>query len=378
MQRLTTSPRSHWQEKVEAQGFHFHTVEEDGQSSPYWDEGTYYRFSAHEVDLLETASYALNGMCLQAVEHVLANDLFDQFRISKEVAAYVRTSWEEDEHTVYGRFDLAYDGAQPPKLLEYNADTPTALLEAAVVQWFWFREQFPGADQFNSIHERLLEIWSILKNQTEDRWYFTSLADHVEDYLTVHYLRDTALQAGLETAYLPIEQIGWNSRLGMFVDEANRPLRHVFKLYPWEWLVREAFGPHLLARGTRWLEAPWKMLLSNKALLPILYHLFPDSPYLLKTAWEPFGPTYVRKPILGREGANITLVYDGKPLLETDGVYGASPCIYQEFFPLPSFDGRYAVLGSWMVNGSACGMGIREDRHVITQNTSCFVPHIIL
>jgi glutathionylspermidine synthase len=40
---------------------------------------------------------------------------------------------------LYGRFDLAYRGDGPPKLLEYNADTPTALFEAAVVQWIGCR-----------------------------------------------------------------------------------------------------------------------------------------------------------------------------------------------------------------------------------------------
>ena len=50
-----------------------------------------------------------------------------------------------------------YDGKAPPRLLEYNADTPTALLEASVAQWFWLQDCFPTADQFNSIHERLID-----------------------------------------------------------------------------------------------------------------------------------------------------------------------------------------------------------------------------
>src|SRR5262249_41235913 len=142
---------------------------------------------------------------------------------------------------------LAFDGENPPKLLEYNADTPTALLEAAVVQWFWMKDVLPSADQFNSIHERLIEAWTALKPKTQGRWYFTSLAGHIEDYMTVNYLRDTAMQAGLETAYLSMEDIGWNSRLRRFVNKSEQPMLHVFKLYPWEWMVKEAFGPHLLA-----------------------------------------------------------------------------------------------------------------------------------
>src|SRR5438876_117045 len=311
VERVSSTPRIDWQRKVESQGLTFHTVEQEDGDLPYWDESAYYRFSNREIDELERASYALNDMCLAAVEHVLANDLLDRFFIPRPFHNYVRASWEQDEHTVYGRFDFSYDGVHPPKLLEYNADTPTALLEAAVVQWHWFRDLFPTRDQFNSIHERLIEIWSVLKEQTHDRWYFTSLRGHVEDYMTVNYLRDTAMQAGLETDYLAVDDIGWNTRRGEFVDRAERPIRHIFKLYPWEWLVREKFGPHLLETGIRWLEAPWKMLLSNKAILPVLYQLYPESPYLLRTDWQPVGSSCVSKPSLGREGANIQVVQNG-------------------------------------------------------------------
>src|SRR5438128_431962 len=137
MQRLTITPREHWPRIVESQGLHFHTAAEDGHSLPYWDETVYYRFSSREIDELERASYVLNDLCLKAAGHVVANNLFDQFGILPAFNDYVRASWENDEHTVIGRFDLAYDGIHPPKLLEYNADTPTALLEAAVVQWYW-------------------------------------------------------------------------------------------------------------------------------------------------------------------------------------------------------------------------------------------------
>ena len=43
------------------------------------------------------------------------------------------------------------------------------------------------------------------------------------------------------------------------------------------------------------------MLLSNKAILPVLWELFPDCPYLLRAENEPFGKTFIRKPMLARE-----------------------------------------------------------------------------
>src|SRR5258705_5023395 len=161
MRRLLVQPRPKWESIVESQGFHFHSLEDQ----PYWDESVCYLFNRAQIDQIETATYALNDICLAAVDHIISQNLFDQFQIPQQFIPWVIESWKRDDLTIYGRFDLAYDGRNPPRLLEYNADTPTSLLEAAVIQWFWFREvqnnslDFsrelpPGQklDQFNSIH----------------------------------------------------------------------------------------------------------------------------------------------------------------------------------------------------------------------------------
>jgi glutathionylspermidine synthase len=373
MQRIATKPRLDWIDRVESVGMHYHSLE-DG---PYWDESAYYMFSPAEIDELERATYALDKMCLEAVGHVIDSRQFEPFALPSAFHDLVVRSWGRDERTIYGRFDLVYDGKAPPRLFEFNADTPTALLEASVVQWFWMKECHPDADQFNSIHERLIEAWQAVAAEKPGRVTFVSLAGNIEDFMTVNYLRDTAMQAGLDTDYLTVEDIGWDGQRHSFVDLQNRPLATVFKLYPWEWLLADRFAPHLLEAATRWLEAPWKMLLSNKAILTVLSELYHDSPYLLRTGFQPPSASYVQKPIQGREGANLTLVVDGRTEMVTPGPYGDQPRVFQEWKPLPCFDGNYPVIGSWIVNGYACGVGIREDRGPLTQNTSRFIPHLI-
>jgi glutathionylspermidine synthase len=370
VKRLTNTPRADWTRIVESQGFHFHTADEQ----PYWDESAYYLFTAEQIDELERATYELDRMCLAAVQHVIDTRGFGPFGIPERFADFIVQSWEEDEFTLYGRFDLAYDGRSPPKLLEYNADTPTSLLEASVIQWHWLQDLHSDVDQFNSIHEKLIDAWTAPKSILDGAFYFASLKGNVEDFMTVQYLRDTAMQAGLQTQYLAIDDIGWNEPTRLFVDLDESPISYIFKLYPWEWLLREDFAEHLLERTTRWLEPPWKMILSNKAILATLWQLFPSSPYLLPAGFQPSRSSFIKKPTLGREGANVQLVIDGNTQQETDGVYGG-PYIYQAVHPLPNFDGNYPVLGSWMVNGYACGLGIREDSSPITTNLSRFVPH---
>ena len=184
------------------------------------------------------------------------------------------------------------------------------------------------------------------------------------------------MQAGLDARPIAVAEIGWNHHLRTFVDLQERPIPAVFKLYPWEWMVREQFGRFLPVATTRWLEPPWKMVLSNKGLLPILHELFPDDPHLLRAGFEPFGDTFAVKPVHSREGMNISVIQNGQTLAETGGFYGEGPRIYQEYCPLAEFDGRYPVVGSWIVNGYACGIGVREDDQIITQNTSRFLPHV--
>jgi glutathionylspermidine synthase len=372
MERHAATPRPDWQSRVEGQGLEYHTI--DGQ--PYWDESAFYQFRSAEIDELEKATYALNDLCLKAVDFVFEQNRLDQFNVPPAFRDWLRQSWDRDELTAYGRFDFCFDGKSPPKLLEFNADTPTALVEAAVVQWFWMKDTQPDADQFNSIHDKLLEFWPRLGPTTQGPVHFASHRGHVEDLMTVTYLRDTAQQAGLDTVYLAVEDIGWNPQRRAFVDVQERPLRTAFKLYPWEWLLREEFAPHLLECRVRWLEAPWKMLLSNKAILAVLWEMFPECPYLLPTYFQPKTDSYVKKPCQGREGSNVLYMLNGQELAKTDGPYGDGPFVFQDAKRLPEFDGNYPVIGSWLVNGYACGIGIREDRGPITSNTSRFVPHI--
>jgi glutathionylspermidine synthase len=370
MRRKTLTPRKDWQRTVESQGFLFHSAGD----RTYWDESACYSFTPRQIDEIEKATCALDAMCLQAVQHVIDEDRFDEFLIPQAYRQWVRDSWDRDEVSVYGRFDLAYDGKSPPKMLEYNADTPTSLLEAAVVQWYWLKDVFPNRDQFNSLHERLIEAWQRVGWEVGGYVHFAGVGTSQEDFLTMTYLQDTARQAKLKTTYLDMPRIGHDGR--RFVDEASRPMRACFKLYPWEWMTEEAFGPKLLSSDTRWLEPPWKMLLSNKSLLVILWELFPESPYLLPADYEPLEGDYVQKPVHSREGANVDIVVGGESLQKTEGPY-TGPVVYQQYRPLPSFDGHHPVLGSWIVNGYAAGMGIREDTSLVTGNTSRFVPHVI-
>ncbi len=385
MQRIPCAERSDWEATAENAGFDFHTI--DGER--YWDERACYAFTLDQIERgIETPTNEIDAMCLELVGAVVDDDrALGLLKIPAQFWPLIRQSWHRSDLSLYGRLDLSYDGRGLAKLLEYNADTPTSIFEAAVFQWTWLEQAIESgiiaghADQFNAIHDRLIEAWP--KVAAGGFVHFAGTIENPEDAGTLAYLEDTARQAGLDTSLLDVADIGLTAD-ERFVDPDARPVACAFKLYPWEWMFGDAFGARLCNAPTRWLEPPWKAILSNKGMLPLLWKMFPDHPNLLPAYFEDdpqaatLGDSYVRKPLFSREGANVTLISSGETLAQQDGPYGAEGFIRQATAPLPEFSGNYPVIGSWLVDHDACGVSIREDHSRITGNGSRFLPHIIL
>jgi len=376
---------------------------------PYWDETSAYRFTLHQIEAdIEGPSQELHQMCREAVGRAVTDEEWlDRLAIPPEHRDFVAASWAQGEPELYGRFDLAYDGEGPAKLLEYNADTPTSLYESASFQWLWFEEQQAlgvlgeDTDQFNSIHEALVTRFAEICAPGEEV-HFAADAENPEDYATVEALAWAAREAGLGAHFTDLAQIGLTDE-GQFADDQSRVIGTLFKLYPWEDMLRDDFAPHLQPSGTRFIEPPWKAILSNKGILPLLWEMFPGHPNLLPaffladlgdaltggrpaariaSAWDAaqgqLAQGYVTKPIFSREGAGVTLFEGGRTAAATgDESYSHHPLILQAMAKLPEFDGFHPVVGSWMVGETCCGIGLREDRARITHNLSRFKPHYI-
>lgn len=372
MKRISINPRKDYKEKIEGLGFNFH--------SDYWKENAYYSFTSDEIELLEKATAECYDMYCSAVQWVIDNDLWELLHIPRNMVPAIIESWERDDLSLYGRFDFAFieeDGKRVPKLLEFNADTPTSLLESSLIQWAWKDELFHDSDQFNSIHERLVNSWIDINQQYDSgRYHFACCRENVEDEENLQYLVSTAMEAELNTAEIEMEQLLWNEEDNCFYDPSGEKIETCFKLYPWEWLQIEA--PEACKGDINWIEPLWKSVMSNKAILAILYRLFPESPYILRCKENSVGMSnYCKKPIYSREGANVTLVKDEQIIEESAGDYGEEGYIYQELAELPCFDGNYPLIGSWVIGGEPAGIGIRECKTKITDNMSEFIPHII-
>ncbi|PAU98514.1 glutathionylspermidine synthase family protein [Paracoccus salipaludis] len=403
MQKLSLPERPGWRDRATELGFTF----ADMGGEPYWDETSAYRFTLRQIeDDIEAPGTELHAMCREAVAHAVASEEWmTRLDIPRPYWDFVERSWSNGEPELYGRFDLAYDGKGPAKLLEYNADTPTSLYESASFQWLWFEESRdagvlgPNTDQFNRIHEALAERWAAICAPGEDI-HFAADRDNPEDYATVEALAWAAREGGLGAHFTPLSGIGITDQ-GQLADDQDRVIGTLFKLYPWEDMLRDDFAANLQPSGARFIEPPWKAVVSNKGLLPLLWHLFPNHPNLLPAFFQadleaarrggqtPYSAAiaeaepllaqgHVTKPIFSREGAGVVIHEGGR---ETDRApddsYSHHPQVVQALAPLPAFDGFHPVLGAWIVGEDCVGLGVREDRARITHNLSRFKPHFI-
>lgn len=384
MKRLTLDPRPDWQARADAVGFTWH--HDSGER--YWDESAAYEFSLEQIeDGIEAPTAELHGLCLDLVDEAVKSErLMSLLEIPEASRDYVADSWKRAEPSLYGRFDFAYDGQSPAKLYEYNADTPTSVFETAVFQWLWLEDRIADgtlpadADQFNSLHEKLIDRFRAIFPDG-GFVHFSSDADFAEDRQTVRFLEDLARQAGLDPKFIAIDQIGLNAD-GQFVDDENWLIQAMFKLYPWEQMLRDDYAEPLPGAGVTVLEPAWKAILSNKGILPLLWERHPRHPNLLEAYFENdpaasrLGPDHVRKPLFSREGANIAIV-EGEAREEgIDAGYDGT-AILQALHAPPRFDGQHVIVGSWIVGDEPAGLALREDKGRITRNTSRFVPHFI-
>lgn len=386
MERIAITPRSDWQQQAEQLGFKFHTI----HGEPYWDESAYYRFNLKQIEQdIEDPTAEIHGMCLELVSKAVADEQYLQrLHIPEAFWDWIRNSWNNGDRHLYGRIDLAYDGRAPAKFYEYNADTPTSLYESGFFQWIWLEQMIESglipsnSDQFNSLQDKLVSALQLI--DLPQPVYFSCCKDSEEDRGTVQYLQDCAVQAGLESRFIYIEDIGLSENR-QFTDLDDYTIPSLFKLYPWEWMLDDEYGEAIADSGTQFIEPVWKALLSNKGILPLLWELFPNHPNLLPAYFESEPGcqlstqqrSVVRKPLFSREGNNISIHCPDQPPVEVKGPYQDSPFILQAYHPLPRFEQHYTLIGSWLVGDQPAGMGIREDKTLITQDTSRFIPHVI-
>ena len=377
---------------LEELGFTWHT---DVDGSKYVSDELI-QISQDDAEAYYTATNEIYDMYVEAAEYVIENDLFFELGIPFNLIDIIKKSWENDVHWhIYGRFDLAggIDG-KPIKLIEFNADTPTSLFETALLQWALLKENNMDEEkQFNNVYEAIRENFKrliTLFDDTElfderyDGWkiLFSSIEGNDEEEATIRLLQQIATDAGFNTSFEYLQNVKFDED-GIFDGDENQ-YEYWFKLYPWEDIAHDE--PELATTLTTIMEnqtaiilnPAYTLLFQSKDMLKILSDLFPDSPYLLKTSFEPLdGVKQVEKTVFGREGANTKIIdADGNALEQTDGPYDNYKKVYQEYVEFSKDEKGNKYQAGVFFAYEACGLSFRKG-HEIMDNMSKFVGHYI-
>lgn len=394
MKRHILEKRTDFQKRLEEIGFNYWNLPSGPEKLPYWQEGVTYAFSETQIDKIQDASQQLHNMSIEMVSSIVkSGDYPAYFNLDSHSIPLIEQSWNRGDQSLYGRFDLVYDGNDQIKMLEYNGDTPVSILECAVAQWHYIEKCKSLPEhlriQYNLIEETLIETWKE-RFHPNTLIHFTASADfRHEDWGNMNYIMHTALEAGMKVKEIVMEKIG-HAETGVFVDEQEILIDFLFKLYPWEWMTKEPFGKEIINCSTRFMEPAWKMLLSNKAMLVKLWEMFPHHPNLLESYSQKQFDRYItdgkwcKKAIHGREGANIYQVQRQNGVTLSDELAQGSNFVsdytpwgymYQKWHNLPVHDGFRPIIGSWIIGDKACGMSIREDQNLVTGDNAFFASH---
>ncbi|CAA6809915.1 MAG: Similarity with glutathionylspermidine synthase (EC, group 2 [uncultured Sulfurovum sp.] len=378
---------------LESIGFIWHT---DDDSTPYITDEIVV-IDSEEADAYYEAANELYDMFVEAGEHVIENELFHELGIPFNIVDAVKMSWDNDVHWhLYGRFDFAggVDG-KPIKLIEFNADTPTALFETSIVQWATLKlNGMEESHQFNNLHEALVDNFKRMITMDEevesfeenyDGWkiLFSSVKGNIEEENTVKLLQSIANEAGYVTEFAYVDEVQFDGEEGVFFNDEN--YEYWFKLLPWEDIaIEEADLAMLLTQIMEnqkgiFLNPAYTLMFQSKAFMAILWDLYPNHPLLLETSLEPLqGIPQVEKRIFGREGANTTIVNaEEEVMAQTDGEYGEFPSVFQEYVELPTNDKGESYQAGVFYAYEGCGLGFRKGG-LILDNASKFVGHRVV
>lgn len=373
MKRITLEPRPTWTAWADSLDYAWHS--EGGTCS--WNEGVAYLLTEAEEQLLRTSAEQAHRMAVSAVERVVRESLWSRMGIPDKDVSLLKRSWERQEWSLGGRFDFMLDGNGQPKLIEYNAESTLTLIETAKVQRAWFEAAGVGRRQFNTLRESMVAAW---RSSGTASAHVAWRPRHREVESTMRFLAEAMREAGIPTTLMAMHSLGWNSRLREFVDSEGQVIECCAKLYPWAWMLEERFASHLPHSSCRFVEPPWRHLLSSKALLALMWEQFPEHPALVPAYTREFSlkKPFVSKPLLGREGHNITIFNEGDVCQRSGGDFEGMPLMTQEFVASPRFDDRIPQFGVWMVGAEAVALGIRETDGLIVNGDSPFTPHAIV
>jgi glutathionylspermidine amidase/synthetase len=327
------------------------------------------------------ASEELHKMFLHATEHVISgvdND-YPNFHLPPEIFDQIKISWNESaKKTISGRFDfcLTQNGI---KCYEYNADSASCLLECGLIQNRWAEGVGIGSstrDPNSHLFLRLVNVWK--DSNVKGMLHLLHDKDMEEEYHSL-YMKKAAEEAGISCKiYDSIDSFNFDAEHNI-MDTDGDIVKNIWKTWSWQTALNDLESKNdssgknprlsdlLFNSKIRVFEPLWTVIMSSKAILPVIWRLYPNHPLLLNSSFELDDDLrrkgYATKPINGRCGGNIQLLSPiGSIIEKTDGKWDAMDTMYQEISLLPNYDGDRVQVNAWIIGGNYGGTVLRVDK----------------
>ncbi|WP_336983836.1 MULTISPECIES: bifunctional glutathionylspermidine amidase/synthase [unclassified Cedecea] len=370
------------------------------------DPCQYFTITESAEQELIKATNELHLMYLHATDKVLKDDsLLALFDIPKILWPRLRLSWQWRRHQmVSGRMDFCMD-ERGLKVYEYNADSASCHTESGLILEEWVKTGYRGTGH-NPAEGLLEELTGAWKHSSARPFVHIMQDNDAEEDYHALFMQRSLMQAGFDTKILHgLGELSWDSA-GQLIDNDGRAVNCVWKTWAWETAIeqiREVSETEYAAVPIRTghpqgevrlidvllrpevlvFEPLWTVIPGNKAILPVLWQLFPNHRYLLDTDFEVnnllLKTGYAVKPIAGRCGSNIDLVSHHDELLDkTSGKFVDRKNIYQQLWCLPKVDGKYIQVCTFTVGGSYGGTCLRGDDSLVIKKESDIEPLIVV
>lgn len=394
-----------WEEverKVAAKGFTWATLYENYEDNQYMSDSLLMVPSEMGKEI-ENATRAAQDIYKKTYEKMMQDPtVFHQLGLPIMLWDMLQKR-KTNMFSYFTRFDFIAS-ANGLKVIEANTDTPVGLVESAIAQEVLCTEH-QSNNPNAAISQKIKDAWNqIIKDygiRSSDTLYFTCADWHEEDKQTVQYLLNHYPQ---DAKYIPLEQIVVE-RDGVYAPNREK-IDFLYRLYPLEYFlteksltgepIGEQFLVHIMEGRLKIINPPSALLMQSKAVLALITEKKEEwfssmeqaaiDKYFLPTYLSAsLLESYVKKPVLGREGGGIRIVVNGRTLEEDKEFYQDQQFVYQQYFPMPdqtidTWDGPYTgklLIGSHVINGQPGGLFFRVGE-LITGNLSMFVPYTIL
>lgn len=399
MKRVKVAARDNADERAMSTGvLSVEKTLQNGLSYRTWDESSAYLMSRDDVDEIVSAISSVVSMAREAADFLLDGE-WGTFGMSNEIFELVRNSFDSRETEFFTRYDFAYTADGSLKLVGIEPDSPRYLVETAHTQRTWLFDMFGNkvknhkVTQLNSIPEMILEAFKEFKNNDKNLHVFTSSLERGEDSISSSYIKGLARTCGLNVSGHRMKDLIWDKFSNVWVDEKGDEVTSFYKHYPWELIMSSPSSKNFIEHYEDFkqtLDPLWKIIMSNRAVLPAMYHLFPDSKILSPAKLDDvtgIGEDYVMSPVLLSSSRNEMGVLKGRAFTswgENMKDLSNQPTIAYRKLDMPkryrdaSGGYRFTFLSVFTVGGSLAGIGVRESRLPLLGAHSTFKPHVVM